>query len=31
LAEAMEDLKKHDEYTNKVLMPKFGKLVPKAH
>src|SRR5215472_1474659 len=25
---AMEDLKKHDEYTNQVLMPKFGKILP---
>ena len=28
LREAMDDLKKHDEYTNKVLMPKFGKILP---
>jgi len=28
LQEAMEDLKKHDEYTNKVLVPKFGKILP---
>jgi creatinine amidohydrolase len=28
LPEAMADLKQHDEYTNKVLMPKFGKIVP---
>jgi creatinine amidohydrolase len=28
LQEAMDDLKKHDEYTNQVLMPKFGKIVP---
>src|SRR5882724_7459357 len=28
LQEAMDNLKKHDEYTNKVLMPKFGKIVP---
>jgi creatinine amidohydrolase len=28
LQEAMADLKQHDEYTNKVLMPKFGKIVP---
>src|SRR5215469_6853264 len=28
LQEAMDDLKQHDEYTNKVLMPKFGKIVP---
>jgi creatinine amidohydrolase len=30
LQEAMDDLKKHDEYTNQVLMPKFGKIVPGA-
>src|SRR5689334_8139882 len=30
LPEAMEDLKKHDEYTNKVLVPKFGKILPGA-
>ena len=29
LREAMEDLKKHDEYTNKVLVPKFQKILPK--
>ena len=28
LKEAMEDLKQHDEYTNKVLVPKFGKILP---
>jgi creatinine amidohydrolase len=28
LQEAMNDLKKHDEYTNQVLIPKFGKIVP---
>jgi len=28
LQEAMTDLKKHDEYTNKVLVPKFKKLLP---
>jgi len=28
LQEAMDDLKKHDEYMNKVLMQKFGKIVP---
>jgi creatinine amidohydrolase len=28
LPEAMDDLKKHDEYTNKVLVPKFGKILP---
>lgn len=31
LREAMDDLKRHDEYTNKVLMPKFGKIVPSSH
>ena len=31
LQEAMDNLKKHDEYTNKVLMPKFGKIVPGGH
>ena len=31
LPEAMEDLKKHDQYTNQILMPKFGKIVPAAH
>ena len=30
LAEAMANLKKHDEYTNTVLMPKFGKIVPNG-
>jgi creatinine amidohydrolase len=30
LQEAMDDLKKHDEYTNQVLIPKFGKIVPGA-
>jgi creatinine amidohydrolase len=30
LPEAMDDLKKHDEYTNKVLVPKFGKILPGA-
>jgi creatinine amidohydrolase len=28
LQEAMDDLRQHDEYTNKVLMPKFGRIVP---
>lgn len=28
LREAMEDLKKHDEYTNQVLVPKYGKILP---
>ena len=31
LREAMDDLKKHDEFTNKVLVPKFGKILPGAH
>ena len=26
--EAMDDLKKHDEFTNQILIPKYGKLVP---
>jgi creatinine amidohydrolase len=30
LAEAMADLKKHDEFTNTVLVPKFGKILPGA-
>jgi creatinine amidohydrolase len=30
LAQAMVELKKHDEYTNNVLMPKFGKIVPNG-
>jgi len=29
LQEAMDDLKKHDEYTNQVLVPKFGKILPR--
>jgi creatinine amidohydrolase len=28
LKEAMDDLKQHDDYTNKVLVPKFGKILP---
>lgn len=28
LREAMDELKKHDDYTNQVLMPKFGRIVP---
>jgi creatinine amidohydrolase len=28
LQEAMDDLKKHDEFTNQILIPKYGKLVP---
>jgi hypothetical protein len=31
LREAMEDLKKHDEFTNQVLIPKYGKIIPNAH
>lgn len=28
LEEAMDDLRKHDEFTNQVLVPKFGKILP---
>jgi len=28
MQEAMDNLKKHDEFTNKVLIPKFGKIIP---
>jgi len=31
LREAMDDLKKHDQYTNQVLVPKFGSILPGAH
>ena len=31
LREAMDDLKQHDDYTNKVMVPKFGKILPGAH
>jgi creatinine amidohydrolase len=31
LQEAMDDLKKHDEFTNKVLVPKYGKILPGSH
>ena len=31
LREAMEDLKKHDEFTNQVLVPKYGKILPGSH
>jgi len=31
LQEAMDDLKKHDEFTNKVLVPKFRKILPGSH
>jgi len=24
-------LKKHDEFTNKVLVPKYGKILPGSH
>ena len=30
LQEAMQDLKKHDEFTNQVLVPKYGKIIPNA-
>lgn len=28
MQEAMEDLKQHDRFTNQILIPKYGKLVP---
>ena len=28
LQEAMNDLKEHDEFTNHVLVPKYGKILP---
>jgi len=31
LREAMDDLKQHDEFTNKVLVPKYGKILPGVH
>jgi hypothetical protein len=31
LQEAMDDLKMHDEFTNKVLVPKYGKILPGSH
>jgi creatinine amidohydrolase len=31
LEEAMADLKKHDDFTNQVLVPKFGKILPGSH
>src|SRR5262245_27789835 len=31
LREAMEDLKKHDDFTNKVLVPKYGSILPGVH
>src|ERR1700733_14376262 len=31
LKEAMDDLKKHDDYTNNVLVPKYGKILPGTH
>jgi creatinine amidohydrolase len=31
LREAMENLKMHDEFTNKVLVPKYGKILPGVH
>ncbi len=30
LAEAMDNLRKHDEFTNKVLVPKFDKILPPS-
>jgi len=31
LREAMDNLKKHDDYTNKVLVPKFGPILDHSH
>jgi len=31
LREAMDDLKLHDEFTNTVLVPKYGKILPGVH
>src|SRR5215469_9395273 len=31
LREAMDDLRLHDEFTNKVLVPKYGKILPGVH
>ena len=31
LREAMDDLKKHDEFTNRVLVPKYGEILPATH
>lgn len=31
LPEALDDLKKHDEFTNRVLVPKYGKILPGTH
>ena len=31
LREAMDNLKKHDEFTNQVLVPKFGTILPHSH
>lgn len=31
LREAMSDLKMHDEFTNRVLVPKYGKILPAMH
>jgi creatinine amidohydrolase len=28
MREAMDNLRKHDEFTNKVLIPKYGKIIP---
>lgn len=28
MQEAMEDLKQHDQFTNQILIPKYGKLIP---
>jgi creatinine amidohydrolase len=31
LEEAMEDLQKHDQYTNQTLVPKYGKILPGSN
>ena len=31
LEEAMEDLRKHDQYTNNILVPKYGKILPGSN
>jgi len=29
--DAMGDLKKHDDYTNQLLVPEFRKILPRSH
>lgn len=31
LKEAMEDLRKHDQYTNQILVPKYVKILPGSN